>query len=580
MCGIVAYVGRKQAAPILLRGLSALEYRGYDSAGIAVMGERLSLVKRVGRVSSLAGAEQLTGTCGVGHTRWATHGAPTEENAHPHVFGKVAVVHNGIIENADVLKAECTARGEKFSSETDSEVIAHLLNFYFKGDLLAALKETCKRLVGSYAIAAMGEEREIVLARRASPLLVGRGEDGAYAASDLSALSACQTVYALGEGHFARMTEDAIRIFDDGGKIALKPLKKEEVEGLPAKGGYAHFMKKELMEIPASIANSLENYRSFAQNQAFCRVLCQTEYLTFLGCGTAYHSGLCAKYAVERLARVRAACHLSSEYRYLNPIVKRGELVVAISQSGETADTLAAAELAKAKGAILLAVTNVGYSTLSRIADFCLVTGAGREVAVAATKSFSAQLAVLFSFAADLARLRGMGERDLGNLPVLAERTLAASEGTKAWTGAFVHAKNVFFLGRGADVATAMEGSLKLKEIAYLPSEGYAAGELKHGPLALVEQGTPVVAVMTEKALAEKTKNAVHETAARGANVFVVSAFPPEDGLPTVEIPEADEAFSPILAAIPLQMLAYYVSLARGYDPDLPRNLAKSVTVE
>ncbi len=588
MCGIVAYVGKRQAAPVLLGALGVLEYRGYDSAGIAVAGKTFTLVKRAGRVKELGTGESIEGTAGIGHTRWATHGAPTAANAHPHRFGRAVIVHNGIVENAASLRAECLARGEAFSSETDSEVIAHLLDRYFEGDLVAALRKTASRLFGSYAIAAMCGGREIALARRASPLIVGVREDGVIAASDLAALAEKGTkAYALQDGNFALLSDGGVHFFaENGEEISLEPLDFKGEEGVPAKGGYPHFMRKEMFEIPAAIANSSINYDSFAAKIDLNRVLCQTEYITFLGCGTAYHSGLCAKFAVERLARVRACACLSGEYRYGDPIVKRGELVVAISQSGETADTLAAAQLAKERGALVLAVTNVAYSSLTRIADYVLATGAGREVAVAATKSFSAQLCVLFRLALSLAAAKGKRAdlRGLGSLPVLAEAALSAAEQTKGWAQDFLGAKSAFFLGRGADLAPAMEGSLKLKEISYLPSEGYAAGELKHGPLALVEEGTPVVAVLSSRGIAEKTMNAVHETAARGAKVFLVTSLEEacgEKGLAgSVLVPDCGEVFSPVLTTIPLQALAYFVSLARGCDPDMPRNLAKSVTVE
>ena len=589
MCGIVGYIGRRRAAPVLLDGLKKLEYRGYDSAGIAVLDRgKLAIEKRSGRVAALAKAEELSGTIGIGHTRWATHGAPSERNAHPHRYGKIAVVHNGIIENAAELRAICEARGEVFSSETDSEIAAHVIAHYFEeeGDLLRAVYRAAGELNGSFALAVLAEGKgEIVCARRASPLIVAEGEGEGFVASDIPALAAKgRRAYVLEDGEFARITREKVQIF--GADLALRLREAfllEEEELAPEKGRFAHFMRKEIEEVPEAIQNSLF-LSDTLQNKEICEVLCQTYYFDIVACGTAYHSGLCFAHAAERLLRVPTRVHIASEYRYSDPIVPRGTLTVAVSQSGETADTLAAARLAQERGSKVLAITNVVQSSLSRLVDFTIFTGAGREVAVAATKSFHAQLAALYSLLAVLAKYRRSCLPPLEKFPDLAREVIQKSECAAGWSPYFLGSKSVFFLGRGVDRCAAMEGSLKLKEITYLPSEGYAAGELKHGTLALVDGRTPVVAIITDPQLADKTMNAVHEVYARGANVFLITCFPAlctqKEVTASVLIPACPSAFSPMLSVIPLQMLAYHVSLAVGNDPDKPRNLAKSVTVE
>ncbi len=587
MCGIVGYLGNRNAAPVLFEGLKKLEYRGYDSAGIAVM-ERgaFSVVRRAGRVSELGGAVSLGGKCGIGHTRWATHGAPVERNAHPHCYKRFAVVHNGIIENEHLLREECRARGEAFSSDTDSEVIAHLLEQDYEGDLLGALRKTASRLVGSYAVAVLclDEPDVIALARRASPLVVGVGEGELFAASDVPAIAAAGVrVYALEEGEFALLRREGASFYAaDGSPVRKEPVAYDLEDDVPEKKGYRHFMEKEMAEIPLVLSRSA----SVGELAALAPSLCGVERVQIVACGTAYHSGLCAKRAFEALARVPTEVTVASEYRYGDPIVPPHTLAIAVSQSGETADTLAAAELARGRGALLLAVTNVRYSSLTALADFSLFTQAGREIAVAATKSFNAQLMLLYRLAEALAEAKGkkIHAGALDFIPRLAEEAARAGGKVRGWVPHFLGARAAFFLGRGADYCAALEGSLKLKEISYLPSEGYAAGELKHGTLALVDRTTPVVAVLTDRALAEKTFNAVHETYARGAKVFLVTTLPEyaerDEVVSSVLLPECDPLFSPVLSVLPLQALAYYVSIARGNDPDKPRNLAKSVTVE
>ena len=588
MCGIVGYAGEGRAAPVLIEGLKRLEYRGYDSAGIAVLGEALTVVKRKGRVEALAAeAKKLSGGLGIAHTRWATHGEPSERNAHPHRYGGVAVVHNGIIENASLLRAECEARGEVFSSETDSEVIAHLIAAAYRGDLLQAVQKAARRLEGSYAIAVLAEgERVIVAARRKSPLLVGRGE-GSVLASDLPAIAPlANEVYSLKEGGFALLTEDQVCLFDEElREWEEKPIAFGKVEGDGGKGGYPHYMRKEIAEDPAAIANSIADLTADSRFFDISIVLCQTYYIQIVACGTAYHSGVAAKYAIEALSRVPVEVDIASEYRYRDPIVPKGTLVIAVSQSGETADTLAAAALAKERGAKVLALTNVPYSSLTALADFVLLTHAGRETAVAATKSFCAQLASLYSIAAALAALKGRSAPSLVPFPALCEDALSRSQKVKVWARALCQKKSVYFIGRGADYAAAIEGSLKLKEVSYLASEGYPAGELKHGTLALVGEDAPVVALLSDARLAEKTMNAVHEVRSRGARVFLITTLsscaegvlPEEDVL---RLPSCEAVFSPLCTVVPLQLLAYETAVLLGHDPDKPRNLAKSVTVE
>ena len=588
MCGIVGYAGEGRAAPVLIEGLKRLEYRGYDSAGIAVLGEALTVVKRKGRVEALAAeAKKLSGGLGIAHTRWATHGEPSERNAHPHRYGGVAVVHNGIIENASLLRAECEARGEVFSSETDSEVIAHLIAAAYRGDLLQAVQKAARRLEGSYAIAVLAEgERVIVAARRKSPLLVGRGE-GSVLASDLPAIAPlANEVYSLKEGGFALLTEDQVCLFDEElREWEEKPIAFGKVEGDGGKGGYPHYMRKEIAEDPAAIANSIVDLTADSRFFDISIVLCQTYYIQIVACGTAYHSGIAAKYAIEALSRVPVEVDIASEYRYRDPIVPKGTLVIAVSQSGETADTLAAAALAKERGAKVLALTNVPYSSLTALADFVLLTHAGRETAVAATKSFCAQLASLYSIAAALAALKGRSAPSLVPFPALCEDALSRSQKVKVWARALCQKKSVYFIGRGADYAAAIEGSLKLKEVSYLASEGYPAGELKHGTLALVGEDAPVVALLSDARLAEKTMNAVHEVRSRGARVFLITTLPscaegvlPEEDVLLLSACEA--VFSPLCTVVPLQLLAYETAVLLGHDPDKPRNLAKSVTVE
>ncbi len=591
MCGIVGYVGRKRAAPILLDGLKKLEYRGYDSAGICTLSKgNFLLKKRSGRVEQLTPLiEGLEGYVGLGHTRWATHGAPSENNAHPHLYGKFALVHNGIIENARELKRELSLQGEEFYSDTDSEVVVHLLVREYRGDVLLTLKSVCKRLKGAYAFGVICADFPdcIFACKRGSPLIVARREDEGFLASDIPAIAQeGLTAFSLEEGDFAVVRESEVEFYDENlikkeGEIFAFSSKTEN----PLLGEYQHYMAKEIAEIPHAIEKTVQNFRYLPHYLDICKVLCQTEYIQIIACGTAYHSGLAARFVFEKFARIPTEVRIASEFRYNDEIILPNTVVIAVSQSGETADTLAAAQIAKERGAKLFAVTNVSDCSLARMADYVFPTCAGREIAVAATKSYMAQLCVLYSLVNLLAEQKGNGGcGGLESLSSTAKAAIESSELVRSWAVRFAAAKSVFFLGRGIDYAAALEGSLKLKEISYLPSEGYPAGELKHGTLALVDEDTPVVAIITQRVLAEKTMNAVHEVVARGAKVYLITSFPEycsyKEVFASVVVPKVEEAFSPISSVCALQKLAYYTALARGNDPDKPRNLAKSVTVE
>ena len=471
-------------------------------------------------------------------------------------------------------------------SDTDSEVVAHLIAHAYCGDLLSAVIRAARELTGSFALAVLREGgEEIVCARKKSPLIAAAGEGESFVASDIPAIAASgRRAYILQDGEFARLTAEDVQLYDENGAlIAREGVVLEEGELAPDRGAYAHFMRKEIDEIPRAVQNSLFSADYFQKN-GFSEVLCQTEYIDIVACGTAYHSGLCAKAAIEELLRIPVRVFLASEYRYTRPIVRGDALTIAVSQSGETADTLAAAQLAKEKGCKVLALTNCARSSLTRMSDLLLVTGAGREVGVAATKSFQAQLAALYSLCAALAYFRKKRVPSPKDLLPLCGQSIRESAAVAGWAPCFAAARNVFFLGRGADRCAALEGSLKFKEITYLPAEGYAAGELKHGALALADETTPVVAIAFDERLAEKTMNAVHEVYARGAPVFLVTCFPALCGQKEVSsfvlLPACEPAFSPMLSVIPLQLLAYETAVFLKNDPDKPRNLAKSVTVE
>ena len=607
MCGIIGYIGARNATPILIDGLSKLEYRGYDSAGVAVRtAEGLAVRKKKGRLSQLEEAlakSPVEGHQGIGHTRWATHGEPSDRNAHPHLGpeGKVALVHNGIIENYVELKRKLEAKGYEFRSETDTEVIAYLLEESYAGDLPAALEKTVAQLEGSYALAVMAADNpgEIVVTRKDSPLVVGLGKDGNFIASDIPALlSHTREIIMLEDYEIAVVTRGGVSVMDGCGK----PLEKEIFRvtwdvAAAEKGGYAHFMLKEIHEEAKALRDTLsprmkEGRIDLSELNLDLDLVQNMKRVVIVACGTAYHAGLVAKYTWEKLLRVPVEVDIASEFRYRNPIVGKDDLFIVISQSGETADTLAALRQAKQQGAKVLAITNVVGSTVCREADVAMMTWAGPEIAVASTKAYTSQLMCLYALVLAFARMRGNMEEkeycglvaELNAIPgkiagiMAKEQEIAALARRHAWV------RDAYFLGRGLDYAVAMEGSLKLKEISYIHSEAFAAGELKHGTIALIEEGTLVVALCTQSALWDKVASNLKEVKARGAHVLALmppgAAIIQETADEVFCLPETHDLFAPILEVIPTQLFAYYCSVERGYDVDKPRNLAKSVTVE
>ncbi|ABI58564.1 MULTISPECIES: glutamine--fructose-6-phosphate transaminase (isomerizing) [Nitrosomonas] len=615
MCGIVGAIAKNDVVPFLLEGLSRLEYRGYDSAGIVVADGTLHRLRTTGRVSELSKLVHAGGTSGltgIAHTRWATHGAPSERNAHPHFSGdqrKIAVVHNGIIENHETLRQRLEQEGFKFLSDTDTEVIAHLISLYLRktDDLLDAVCHSLEELQGAYAIAVMEEARQdrIVVARNGAPLLLGIDDGGLYAASDASALvQITQRIVYLEEGDVAELSSDGYRILNclntvNGCEVTREVIESSLTRDAVELGSYSHFMQKEIFEQPVAVANTLEmvlNVQSVSP-QLFGSeaqtIFAQTRGILILACGTSYHAGLVAKYWLETIARLPCNVEIASEYRYRNPIADPATLVIGISQSGETADTLAALSYAKSLGhRYNLAICNVPESALIRQTNLRFLTRAGPEIGVASTKAFTTQLAVLLLFTAVLAKIRNKLPTEdeqkmiaaLRHLPVAIQRTLQSELEIKKWAGDFSQKHHALFLGRGVHYPIALEGALKLKEISYIHAEAYAAGELKHGPLALVDSGMPVVAIAPNDVLLEKLKSNLHEVRARGGELYVFadadSRIEESEGVHIIRMDEYGGVLSPILHTIPLQLLAYHVALQKGTDVDKPRNLAKSVTVE
>lgn len=615
MCGIVGAVARNNIVPALLEGLHRLEYRGYDSAGLALLNGKLNRLRTTGRVtelSKLVNEQQYQGKIGIAHTRWATHGVPSERNAHPHFSGetsKVAVVHNGIIENHEALHKRLKDEGFKFDSDTDTEVIAHLITLNLKKvpDLLEAVCRSVAELQGAYAIAVMEETHpeRIIVSRNGAPLLLGLGENGNYAASDASALlQVTKRMIYLEEGDVAELYQDSYRIVNCLGAgpytevtrvVHESELTNEAVE----MGPYDHFMQKEIFEQPGAVANTLEmvlNARSISP-QLFGSeaedIFRQTDGILILACGTSYHAGLVARYWLESVAGLTCNVEIASEYRYRDPVSRPNTLVVGISQSGETADTLAALNYAKSLGhRHSLAICNVAESALVRQANLRFLTRAGPEIGVASTKAFTTQLAALMLLTMTLAKLSGKlsGERELEmittlrHLPVALQHALQVEEQVRSWAERFSQKRHALFLGRGMHYPIAMEGALKLKEISYIHAEAYAAGELKHGPLALVDKDMPVVAIAPNDTLLEKLKSNLQEVHARGGELYVFadadSRIQESEGLHVIRMAEHAGLLSPILHTVPLQLLAYHVALQKGTDVDKPRNLAKSVTVE
>lgn len=604
MCGIVGFVGSEgDALPFIFEGLKRLEYRGYDSAGIALAHDgQIALKKTRGKLEALGqiiGGMPTGVPCGIGHTRWATHGRPTDVNAHPHTdcTGTIATVHNGIIENFQELKRELEEKGHRFMSDTDTEVIPHLLEEYGgTKDLVAAVRQAERRLSGAYAFLAISslEPDRIVAVRRSSPLVIGLGTDANYVASDFSAfLAATRRALALENGDMAVVTPQSVTVTDmDGHDVQRNEMTIDWDIRQAERGGYAHFMLKEIMEQPDvwgdCLLGRIEDNRVVVEELGLSvEALKKIRRIQVVAAGTAYHAGLVGKALVERLARVPVDVAVASEFRYQDPILEPGTLVMAISQSGETADTLACIHLARQRGLPTYAILNTVGSTLARESDAVVYTHAGPEIAVASTKAYTTQIVVLSLLALALAEVQGRPRPDLVHgllaLPKMGTEILAQMEPIEDMAKRLSMKRDVFYIGRGLDYALAMEGQLKIKEIAYIHAEAYAAGELKHGTLALIEEGTPVVAVVTEKHVAEKSLSNILEVKARGAEVWGIVDADLGQQLPVdhlIPIPVPDSLLAPVLAALPLQMLAYWTAVYCGQDVDQPRNLAKSVTVE
>lgn len=608
MCGIVGYVGESQAAPILLEGLAKLEYRGYDSAGIAVYdGDKINAEKAKGRLKVLSekthDGESMPGTIGIGHTRWATHGEPSVVNAHPHLNAEetIAVVHNGIIENYLKLRQKLMDKGYEFMSETDTEVVAHLLDYYYKGDPLEAITKVIHRVEGSYALGIIFAEHpgEIYAVRKNSPLIVGHGKDGNLIASDVPAvLKYTRDVFFIENNEIAKLTDKEISFFNGDGEPITKESKHIDWDADAAeKGGYEFFMLKEIYEQPKTVRDTLTHHLEDGKVKLegfdiSDEELCKISKIRIVACGSAYHTGVTGRYVYEDMARIPVEVDLASEFKYRNPILDPNELVIIVSQSGETADSKEALILAKEQGIKTLAIVNVEGSSIAREADYVVLTYAGPEIAVATTKAYSAQLLTHYLLAIKFAKARGKINEaeekefitDLRKLPEQIEMLLSNKERVQRFANRYLSASDVYFIGRGIDYAISLEGSLKLKEISYIHSEAYAAGELKHGTISLIEDGTLVVSVATQDALLAKTISNIVEVKSRGAFVMAVTNVGNEEIENVADfviyVPATNKYFTNSLAIIPLQLFGYYISLGKGFDVDKPRNLAKSVTVE
>lgn len=608
MCGIVAAAATHNVVPMLIEGLMRLEYRGYDSAGLAVVqGDGLDSCRALGRVAELeARSAGLEAQTGISHTRWATHGIPAEYNAHPHISGdEVAVVHNGIIENYQELRVEMEALGYEFRSDTDTESIAHLIAFCLKTypDLAEAVRMACQRLKGAFAIAVVraGEPGRVVVAREGSPLLLGVGEQGHYAASDASALlQVTRQIIYLENGDLADLRPDGISIFRHDGTVVSRPTVLSQLSSSAMElGNYRHYMQKEIFEQPEAIANTLEFVLAASSIQpglfgsAAVNLLEQVDGVLILACGTSHHAGMVARYWIESLAGIPVTVEIASEYRYRESVANPNQLVISISQSGETADTLAALQQARSMGQnITMAICNVPESAIVRESAMRFITRAGPEIGVASTKAFTTQLVALFLLSLVLAKIKGrlsaedetLHLKAMAHLPLAVQQVLELEPEIEIWAKRFANKHHALFLGRGRHYPIALEGALKLKEVSYIHAEGYPAGELKHGPLALVDKEMPVIAVAPNDHLLEKLKSNLQEVRARGGVLYVFagpgSQFHDSNGLHILTLPEHYGALSPILHVVPLQLLSYHVALIKGTDVDKPRNLAKSVTVE
>lgn len=610
MCGIVGYLGSRKAAEVIIEGLSKLEYRGYDSAGVAVNDsncDELNIRKFKGRLSVLAEdleKNPIDGNLGIGHTRWATHGEPSDVNSHPHFNQSktIAVVHNGIIENYMEIKEELISEGVKFESQTDTEVIAHLVDKYYEGNLLDAVYKTISKLRGAYALGVICKDHgnELVAVRKDSPLVVGVGEGENFIASDIPALlKYTRDVYFLENGEIVHLKDENVTIYDSNRNVVEKEVFHVtwDVEAA-SKGGYDYFMSKEIHEQPTGVRETLERRLDDNGNIILDSINISKEDLDkinkvyIVACGTAYNAGLLGKYAIEKFVNIPVITDIASEFRYSDPFVDENSLVILVSQSGETADTLAVLRDSKAKGARILSITNVVGSSIARESDDVFYTWAGPEVAVASTKAYTTQITSLYMIALDFAIKKGTITKEfydsiiskMKEIPSKIQEILDNEEYIKEVAKTVVSSDHAFYLGRGIDYSLAMEGSLKLKEISYIHAEAFAAGELKHGTIALIEKGTPVIAIATQEKLFEKMVSNMEEVRARGAYVVAIAQSHNKDVEKAAEkiiyIPNSDDILSPILAVVPMQLLAYHVSVLRGCDVDKPRNLAKSVTVE
>jgi glucosamine--fructose-6-phosphate aminotransferase (isomerizing) len=609
MCGIVGYIGARNVKDVVVGGLAKLEYRGYDSAGIAAIdGGNIKVVKSVGRLANLETkleTTELGGEAAIGHTRWATHGKPSDENAHPHqdCSGRFAIVHNGIVENYLSLREELMAAGHQFRSETDTEVVAHLIEELYNGDLFQTMIAVGKRIRGAYALVVLAKDHpeQIVAMRKSSPMIIGLGENENFVASDIPAiLEYTRDIYVMEDGEMAVLTNSGVECFTFDGEPIHKEVYKVTWDAVSAeRGGYPHFMLKEIHEQPKAVRDTLRGrvaddlsrvtLDDIHMDEAYTK---KVDRIHIVACGTSWHAGLVGKAVIEQYARIPVDVEIASEYRYRSPIFSENTLVIVISQSGETADTLAALREVKQQGLRVLAITNVVGSSAAREADDVIVTWAGPEIAVASTKAYTTQLAALYLLAIHFAHVRGhLADAEvrelieaLDGLPAIAEQVLDTAPQLENFAARYVEATDAFFIGRGLDYSLSLEGALKLKEISYIHAEAYAAGELKHGTLALITEGVPVIALATQPQLYEKTVSNIVEVKARGAFVLGMTWVGNEDLEKSVDeviyLPKTLPALAPLVAVIPMQLLSYYAAVARGNDVDKPRNLAKSVTVE
>ncbi|MFM6976225.1 MAG: glutamine--fructose-6-phosphate transaminase (isomerizing) [Sphingobacteriaceae bacterium] len=611
MCGIVGYIGHREAWPIIIKGLHRLEYRGYDSAGVALMNGSLRIYKKAGKVSELenfASHQDLAGKMGMGHTRWATHGAPSDRNSHPHTSsdGNLAIIHNGIIENYASLKEELIAEGHEFNSDTDTEVLVHLIEQIQKKtglDLRESVRVALNEVVGAYAIVVMSKDEpdQLIAARKGSPMVIGVGKDEYFIASDASPIiEYTKNVIYLNDNEIAYLKRDELLIKSLDNVVKTPYIQELEIKlEMLEKGGYDHFMLKEIYEQPRSIKDCMrgrilpdEGLVQLGGIKEYAEKLKNIDRIIIVACGTSWHAGLVGEYLIEEFARIPVEVEYASEFRYRNPIISDKDVVIAISQSGETADTMAAIELAKEKGATIFGICNVVGSSIPRLTHAGVYTHAGPEIGVASTKAFTAQVTVLTLMAFYIAQQRGKISQsklvgllsELDQVPALVEQCLKANDSIKEIAAKFKDASNFLFLGRGTGFPVALEGALKLKEISYIHAEGYPAAEMKHGPIALIDEAMPVVVIATKNASYEKVISNIQEVKARkGVVIAIVTEGDTEvKGMAdyTIEIPDTDDAFLPILSTIPLQLLSYHIAVMRGCNVDQPRNLAKSVTVE